>query len=73
MQVFQVFLEQAAQLIGGFVPNLIAALVVLIVGWLVALVVSSVVRNALRRTTVDERVARWVVGEEAEAKAAQAG
>ena len=53
MEVFQVFLEQIAQLMGGYVPSLIAALAILIVGWLVALAVSSVVRNALRRTKLD--------------------
>jgi hypothetical protein len=72
MEVFQVFLEQIAQLIGGYIPSLIAALVILIVGWLVALAVSSVVRNALRRTKLDERIARWVVGE-AEAEGVEVG
>jgi len=64
MQV-QVFLEQMAQLVGGYIPNLIAALVILVVGWLVALIISAIVRGALRRTTLDNRLARWVVGEEA--------
>ena len=40
----------------------------MIIGWLVALVVSAIVRRALRRTTLDNRLARWIVGEE-EAKA----
>jgi hypothetical protein len=72
MEVFQVFLEQIAQLIGGYIPSLIAALAILIVGWLVALAVSSVVRNALRRTKLDERLAGWVVGEE-EAEGVEVG
>ena len=65
MQPFQVFLEQMAQLVGGYIPNLIAALVILVVGWLVALIISAVVRGALRRTTLDNRLARWIFGEEA--------
>jgi hypothetical protein len=65
MQAFQVFLEQMAQLVGGYIPNLIAALAILVVGWLVALIISAIVRGALRRTTLDNRLARWVVGEEA--------
>jgi hypothetical protein len=65
MQPFQVFLEQMAQLVGGYIPNLIAALAILIVGWLVALIVSAIVRGALRRTTLDDRLARWIMGEEA--------
>ncbi|MDH4136134.1 MAG: mechanosensitive ion channel [Anaerolineae bacterium] len=65
MQAFQVFLEQMAQLVGEYIPNLIAALAILVVGWLVALIISAIVRGALRRTTLDNRLARWVVGEEA--------
>jgi hypothetical protein len=65
MQPFQVFLEQMAQLVGGYVPNLIAALAILVVGWLVALIISAIVRGVLRRTTLDDRLARWVMGEEA--------
>jgi hypothetical protein len=64
MQV-QVFLEQIARLVGGYIPNLIAALAILIVGWLVALIVSAIVRGVLRRTSLDNRLARWVMGEAA--------
>jgi hypothetical protein len=65
VQLFKVFLEQMAQLAGGYVPNLIAALAILVVGWLVALILSAIVRGVLRRTTLDDRLARWVMGEEA--------
>jgi hypothetical protein len=65
MQPFQVFLEQMAQLVGGYIPNLIAALAILIIGWLVALIISAIVRGVLRRTTLDDRLARWIMGEEA--------
>jgi hypothetical protein len=54
-----------AQLVGGYIPNLIAALAILIVGWLVALIVSAIVRGVLRRTTLDDRLARWIMGEKA--------
>jgi hypothetical protein len=46
MQAFQVFLERMAQLVGGYIPNLMAALAILIVGWLVALILSAIVRGA---------------------------
>ena len=59
MQPLQVFLEQMAQLVGGYIPNLIAALAILIIGWLVALILSAIVRGVLRRTTLDDRLARW--------------
>jgi hypothetical protein len=65
MQFLQVLLEQMAQLVGGYVPNLIAALAILIIGWLVALILSAIVRGVLRRTTLDDRLARWIMGEEA--------
>ena len=64
MQVLQVFLEQIAQLAGGYIPSLVAALVVLIIGWLLALLFSALVRGALRRTTLDNRLARWMTGAE---------
>jgi hypothetical protein len=54
-----------AQLAGGYVPNLIVALAILVVGWLVALILSAIVRGVLRRATLDDRLARWVMGEEA--------
>jgi hypothetical protein len=50
------------------VPEALGALAILIVGWIIARVVAVVVRGALKRTEVDNRVARWVTGkEEAEA------
>lgn len=43
-----------------FLPNLLAALAVLVVGWLIALAVAALVRKILHRTHVDDRVATWV-------------
>lgn len=64
----EAILDQIIQLVGDYIPNLLGALAILIIGWLVALVVSVIVRRALRRTTLDNRLASWIVGEE-EAKA----
>jgi small-conductance mechanosensitive channel len=63
MEALQVFWQQIAQLVGGYVPNLVGALAILLFGWLVALAISAGVRAALRRTKLDERVARWIIGE----------
>ncbi len=52
--------EQVSQLVGGYLPNLLGALGILVIGWLIALVVAAVVRGALRRTTVDNRIAAWL-------------
>lgn len=43
-----------------FLPNLLAALAVLVVGWLIALAAAALVRKVLHRTHVDDRVATWV-------------
>lgn len=64
----QVVLNQIIQVIGGYIPSLIGALAILIIGWLVALVVSAIVRRALHRTEWDDRLARWIAGEEAAAR-----
>jgi anti-sigma factor RsiW len=57
-------LDQIIRLVGAYIPNLVGALAILIIGWLGALVVSAIVRAALRRTTLDDRLAHWIVGEE---------
>lgn len=41
---------------------------VLIIGWLVALIIAAVVRGVLKRTELDDRLARWIAGEEAAAR-----
>ncbi|MBI3287632.1 MAG: mechanosensitive ion channel [Chloroflexi bacterium] len=56
-------ITQFLQQIVPYVPRLVAASVILIVGWLVAVVGSAIARGALRRTTRDVRVARWIAGE----------
>ena len=46
------------------VPEAIGALALLIIGWIVARFVANLVRRALLRTEVDNRVARWITGKE---------
>ncbi len=46
----------------AYLPNLLAALAILVVGWLAALVVAALVKAALRRTTLDNRLAEFVTG-----------
>jgi hypothetical protein len=48
--------------IGAFLPNLLAALAILIVGWLIATVIASVVQALLRRTDLDNRIAASITG-----------
>jgi hypothetical protein len=55
---FESFLSQ----VGAYLPNLLGALAILIVGWLVATIVASIAQGLLRRTNVDNRIAAWVTG-----------
>src|SRR5512146_273355 len=46
----------------AFLPTLLAAILVLVVGWLIALIISRLVEGLLRRTTLDDRIARMLHG-----------
>lgn len=48
--------------IGDLIVKLGGALLVLLLGVLIAAVVSSVVRGLLKRTTIDDRLATWAAG-----------
>ena len=61
-ETVQTVINQVAELVGGYVPNLLGALGILVVGWLVALIVGRIVRGALKRTTLDNRLAKWMAG-----------
>jgi hypothetical protein len=63
MQPLQVFLQNLMQNLGGYVPNLVAALAILLIGWLAALAVSAGLRALLRRTKLDNKLANWVAGD----------
>ncbi|MFS8867593.1 mechanosensitive ion channel [Synechococcus sp. H65.1] len=47
----------------AFMPNLLAAIAILVLGWLVATAVAFGVRGLLRRTQLDNRLAAWVLGQ----------
>jgi small-conductance mechanosensitive channel len=48
--------------LGGTLLNLIGAILILIIGWIVAAIVAGVVGNLLRRTNLDNRLASSVMG-----------
>lgn len=60
--MFQDLLAPTTDLLAGFIPNLLGALGILVIGWIVALIARSVVRGALKRTRFDNRIAEWVTG-----------
>ncbi|MDX1522190.1 MAG: mechanosensitive ion channel [Anaerolineae bacterium] len=51
--------NQITTTVGLYLPSLIAAIAILILGWLVALLIASLVRTVLNRTTFDNRIATW--------------
>ena len=63
MEPIQVFWQNIMQNFGGYVPSLIAALAILLIGWLVAWAVSAGLRALLRRTKLDNKLAQWVAGD----------
>ncbi|MFM7218632.1 MAG: mechanosensitive ion channel [Nodosilinea sp.] len=50
------FLDQAATSAGKFIPSLIGAIAILVVGWLVATLVAFLVKSLLNRLQVDRRL-----------------
>lgn len=62
------FWNQMVNRVGESVPRLLWALAILIIGWVVSRMVAAVVRAALRRTTIDNRLADWIRGEDKEKK-----
>ena len=56
--------NQIIQLTGAYVPKLVGALAILIIGWLAAVAVGALVRGGLRRTGLGMRLAPWIAGEQ---------
>ncbi|HEY9629511.1 MAG TPA: mechanosensitive ion channel [Coleofasciculaceae cyanobacterium] len=48
--------------LGTYLPSILGAIALLILGWLIALVVASVVKGILNRTSIDNRIANWMTG-----------
>ncbi|NJO67084.1 MAG: mechanosensitive ion channel, partial [Leptolyngbyaceae cyanobacterium RM1_405_57] len=55
--------------LGASLPDLLRAIVILVVGWLIALIAAAVVRGILKQTDLDNRLARSIVGGRADAEA----
>ena len=56
--------DQLLQSVSEYLPNVLAGLAILIIGWLAAWIVSALVRAGLKRTSIDNRLAEWIAGEE---------
>ncbi|MGF1499275.1 MAG: mechanosensitive ion channel [Elainellaceae cyanobacterium] len=51
---------------GTFIPNLLGAIAILIIGWLLATIAASLVKGLLNRTSIDNRIANWLTGQSGE-------
>ncbi len=60
----QEMLDQIRQTFVVHTPNVLFALVILVIGWLIALIAAAAVRKLLERTTVDNKLTGWVAGED---------
>ena len=59
----QVILSKLANLFGPYLPSLLGAVVILIVGWFVALIVSSLVRKGVQRAGIGPRIGKLIYGD----------
>lgn len=60
----QDIINQITQVVGPYLPRLGGALLILLGGWLVALIIAAAVRGLLKRTTWDNKIAAWLAGDE---------
>ena len=58
------YLNEVWQTLADQVPSLVIALVVLVVGWLVALIGAALTRAILKKTSLDNRIVAWAIGSE---------
>ena len=68
----QDLLNQITETISTYIPNLLGALLVLVLGWLAALIIAAIVRGIIQPTSVKTKLAGWIAGEEKAEAAAKA-
>lgn len=45
-----------------FIPNIIGAIAILVIGWLLAVIAAAATRGLLNRTNIDNKLAAWITG-----------
>jgi Conserved TM helix len=60
--------EDIGKVVAAYVPNLLGALAILIVGWLVARIIAAVFSGAMRRTGLADRIGRLIAADRAATK-----
>jgi len=53
-------MNRVTEMLGSNLPGLLAALAVLVVGWLAAFALSALTRSLMKRTQLDDRLAIWL-------------
>ena len=53
-------LQAVLETVWAYLPNLIAAVLILVAGWIFALAIGAAVRTFLRKTRLDSRIADWL-------------
>ncbi len=53
----QDMINNITTLIGNYVPNLLGAIAILVIGWIVASIIAGVVKSLLKKTEIDNRIA----------------
>jgi hypothetical protein len=56
----QEFFQKFIQTIGAYVPNLLGALAILIIGWIASLIIAAISRNIIHRTSLGKKLAVWL-------------
>jgi hypothetical protein len=56
------FADEAYTSLSQFLPSLVWAIILLILGWLVATIVAFAVKGLLNKTNLDDRLANWALG-----------
>jgi Mechanosensitive ion channel, conserved TM helix len=55
------FLDQLTTALRDYLPNLLVALAILVFGWVAATVIARLVKLGLKRTTIDNKIADWMI------------
>ena len=56
------FFQEVGGQLGNFLPSLVWAILLLLAGWVIATVAAAIVKNLLKRTRIDDRIANWAMG-----------
>lgn len=57
-------IDAFSETFSAYLPSLVAALAILVIGWLVAAIIARLVQAALHRTFLDDRLAAWITGDD---------